>query len=701
MKLFLKHIIRSIKKSPLQPIIILITLIVAVTTFVTVTKLAYKEHQHYNSGESTADITVKLSQSDDVRILFIEDAQSIVGEEGNVQGELELTALINTDSGNDFFEICATDFYTAPDFYDFKFTEYGEITEKNVNTSIIISAEAKEKYGLEIGDVLTLNFLNTEFNMRVEAVCLAYHSSFESDGIIHTGSIARALANANPAISSLGDSIAPYTSLRIAINDSTRVDEFIEKFSSDSRFSEKLIIKEAENRGTRDFFTLVTTLLIIVSASIVTAISAIVIFTALDLLSKERIKDSALFMISGASNRDLNRILHLECLVYGIISALFAVLILPFFINEINSAIKWENVDLFFEPYDSVTALTVAPVLVLITAFAFARRTKKISVSERIIGRLESKTSSSAVRLPIIFLLALILLFTVTSLIAPRRRFLSGFVCLLPLMCFIYTFVPHFLRWVSLLFIRLAEKCTKAPPRILMALKNASVSYSIKHTSRLIAILASLVCTVFACLNALNDQTGFLKSIVDCRYISVNADAKTDEILAEFDTVEDVYRISITKQLMTEQETGVLGISVSEGAEDKLNPEIAPKKMPRGDEIVITTGVALLADTRVGDYITLNHPANDYTFKVIEVMPAGANIVFFDSSHIGAECDLLCIETEVQKNTEEYKSIANALEVRGASILERDTVLSPFVSKIDSYSTLISCLIYIAIFFQI
>ena len=700
MKLFFRHILRSIKKSPLQPIIILFTLIVSVATFITASKLAinvYKENLHYKNVDNyTCDITVKLSKSDDVRILFPDDAKSIVGSDGKVQGEFGLTALVNKNERSELVGICATDFYTANDFFDLKFTEYGEITDKNLNDSIIISTKAANKFDLAVGDILTLHLLNMKFNLRVEAIGVASGLLSEATGIIHIGAISEALANANPAIAALGDSIVPYTALKIQINDKTRIDEFADKLSSDERFSEKLIIKEYENVGSTDFFNLTSLLMISVSAAIIIVISAVVISTSLDLLAKKRMKDSALFIISGADTRQLNGILYLECIIYSALAAFFGLLLSIPFCSGINAIFEWNVEDISFKAYDIPIALFSSPAIIIMTSFLHTRKTKKMSVSERISGQFENKIGSSGIKAPVIFLILFVIALIPAFFISAKYRYVFGFLSLPLLIGFVYTFMPHFVGWVSRAFICLAEKRKNIPPKTLLAIKNTSVSYPQKHTARLITVLVTLICAVFTCLGAITKQTDTLLNLVDCEYISLGANEKTDAIIENLDEVEDTFRLSLITQLVGDQGTGILGISASEEALDFLNSEASPKKIPIGDEIVITSGLAILGNTEIGDYINLRHETNSYSFKVIEILPSSANLVFLDAAHISEENELLCIKTGAVQNSEEYKNLSNALEVRGSSIVDKDEILMPLTNRLLSYSTLLFYVINIA-----
>ena len=82
MRLFGKHIFRSILKNPLQPI--LIVLVIAISTAVSVLavrmpgKLNYERRADRGAFNYIADISVGLSQDSDIRIMLGEDAEDIV-----------------------------------------------------------------------------------------------------------------------------------------------------------------------------------------------------------------------------------------------------------------------------------------------------------------------------------------------------------------------------------------------------------------------------------------------------------------------------------------------------------------------------------------------------------------------------------------------------------------------------------------------
>jgi len=700
--LFLKHIYRSIKKSPLQPIIILITLTLAVATFITSVKICinvaketaiYKNTDHY-----ICDITVKPSKSDDIRLLFVEDCKEIIKDEGMVHGEFNLTALKNTDESSELIDVSAADLLSADRFYKFKFIEYGKITDRNINQSIILSSDAARNYNVKLGDTFSFNLLNAEMSFTVQGIAASVDFFRDTEALVNIGAVSAAIANANPAIASFAGSIDPYTVLKIRITDPSRIDEFIEKLSADERFKSKTVIKESSNVGSADFVHMISLLMMTVCSAMITLISAVVISTSLELLSKKRLKDSALFMLNGASNAQLNRLIYLECFIYSIIAAAVGLALSLGINKKINTIFDWNTDNITFKPYDIPIALFAAPAIVLITAVIHTAREKNLSISERIAENSENKAKSFSLKVPLLLGTLAVVFIIPTFFIDTTLRIIFAIPSLLSFLVFIYLFIPCLTDIISRFLIKLAEKSKRIPAKAILALKNLNVSYPLKHTARLITILITLMCSAFFSLHVLTKETNKLTTLVDCNYISIAANEKTDALLENLDEVEDTFRFKLIKTIVTEKKTAVLGISVAEDSKEYLNPKIAPKRLPQGDEVVITSGIANLENKKVGDSISFIYETNKYTFTVSEIIKSSSNVVFFSAEKVGESNDVLCIKTSAVKNSKEYQNIANLLETRGAAIVDIDTVLSPLTERLLSYSELLAYVIFIAFF---
>ena len=518
------------------------------------------------------------------------------------------------------------------------------------------------------------------------------------EGVININAILDEIASSNPAISSFAANIIPYTVLKININDPTRIDEFINKLNADERFSGKIITKYDDDTAVADFIQKLSLLIVFISTSLITAISVIVIFTSLDLLNKKRIKDSALFMISGADNSQLNKILYLECFIYSLISAILGIILSLIINTKINDIFKWNVDNISFKLYDISLALFAAPVTMLLAAYIHTLKAKKLSISERLMENSENKSAVFGYRSTLVIFLIFLAFALPTFFTTPKFRYIFAIPALIFFLTFIFSFVPRFVHLLSVLFIKILEKREYVPPKSILTFKNLIASYPLKHAARLITILLTIISAITICVNSVTTEMTNISKIIDCRYVSIGANERTDDILEDLDMVDDTFRLNFVNQMLTLENTGVLGVSISDDAIEYINSDLAPQKAPKNNEVIITSGIAKLENKNIGDSISFVYQAKTYTFIITEVIKSTSNIIFLDSSYIGENNQLLCIKSGIDKNSEEYQKIANILETRGAALMELDVALDPINKRVLYYSELLMYVVGIAFF---
>ena len=140
MRIFCKHIFRSIIRAPLQSLLIVLTLAIATSSFLVSVKsfIAIRDdiQEKIVVDNYASDITVKLSSRSDLRILFEDDLKDVVGDKGKVVGEFALDGLCDIEGAVGSARLYAVDFERADAFYKFKFTDYGRFTTENYKKSI-------------------------------------------------------------------------------------------------------------------------------------------------------------------------------------------------------------------------------------------------------------------------------------------------------------------------------------------------------------------------------------------------------------------------------------------------------------------------------------------------------------------------------------------------------------------------------------
>ena len=222
MRMFGKHIFRSIKARPLQPImivaVIMISVAVMITSFSLPMAIYRNEKAEYETDEWTPDLSVSLKSTSKMRLLFKDEVVQAIGDRGRVIGEFELGGFLDTLDENGErvkVKIVALDLIEADSFYELRYTDYGKFTDKNLKASAIISESFADENGLSVGDRLTFNVLGNKFDYTVQAIAKNTGIFRNKNCLIDISGVRGVLAERSPIIASLSDDFEPYTRIHI------------------------------------------------------------------------------------------------------------------------------------------------------------------------------------------------------------------------------------------------------------------------------------------------------------------------------------------------------------------------------------------------------------------------------------------------------------------------------------------------------
>ena len=102
MKLFFKHLIRSIGKRPLQPIIIILTIalsfLVCASALTIKSSLSDEMSKMNEASYGSSDIVIKLNSNSKSRFMFDTEAERVLNGKANAVGTYELIFLLNGES---------------------------------------------------------------------------------------------------------------------------------------------------------------------------------------------------------------------------------------------------------------------------------------------------------------------------------------------------------------------------------------------------------------------------------------------------------------------------------------------------------------------------------------------------------------------------------------------------------------------------
>ena len=695
--MFLKHIARSLKKSPIQPLVTVAVLTLAVATFIVSGKLALCAYDSIASRESEAyylcDITVRPSRGDALGMVFLEDVLPHLAGEGDAIGEFSLSGMAKTAEGESaLVSLSASPLREADGFYRLRFVSLGSISEESLKSSVILSTEAAEKYGLGLGDVLSVSLLGERFDLSVAGIALPYGPLSRAEGLIDISAVAAALARMNPAIAAAADSLSPYTAVHIRLSDPARVDAVADRLSSAEGLSDLLVIREAENIAGWRFYQTATMLLICIVSVIALLLSVLVIFTSLYILGRRRRRERALFMLCGAERRNLGKMLALEYGMYSFVGMMAGILLSVPFSAVASSSFSYE---ISFDGWSVVFALIAAPLTMLLGGMIAFLSEKKETVSELLSAPVRTRDAFASKK-TLFLCMGAVIAFASAFLILPRSvRYVAGFCAIFSLATLLYKLVPTLLRVLCKGLSHLLEKCRRMPTVLWSAVKEMAASYPLLHAARLSAVLFSLMLLLSACFYSARAQAEVFGAMIDCDYMILGGTAAEDTALSEHPAVEESFRMQLLQDVVTEDGVAMLALSLDAEGLAYLHSDIGVSRLPEGEEIFISSGIAAHCEKKVGDTLVVNYETERYAFRVAGVFKAHANFVLFDAAHIGESRDILCVRSSAEEGSEALLSLMDTAQARGAYVQTREALFAEYFLRLGSYADLLLFLLCI------
>ena len=697
MRIFLKHVFRSVRKSFAQSLLIVITLIVATATFVVSARSFFVIGENFEerkgANDYISDITVTLSSTSELRILFEDDLGDIVGSHGRVLGEFALEGLCDTGDGRELMTFYATDLERADSFYKFKFTDYGRFDTENYKKSIIISTDTAEKYGLSVGDDFSFLLLNQSFTFTVEAIALTEGPFYKCGGVFSIDAVRDVLALSNPAINSFYDGFEPYSQLRVRVNDKSKVDTVLDLIRTDERFSDKRVFKNEDEFKYVGFYNTISLTVTAIASGLVVILSSAVVSSSLDLIRKKRRGEVALFVLCGAEKRHLGTAVCLESLLYGAFGLVGGVFVARSLYEYVNNRLQFGENGVVSSTEDWLYAAAASVAVTMISTLIHLGADRKKTSYELVSGSEAQTERGRSVWPAAIVSAAFLISLAVTVILPVKDQKIASVVSMFVFLVLLFVIMPFVFRGLGWLGARALSLFGRVPPTPFMSFKNVYASHSLRHTGRLVCILAIILSTIGFAIFSVNDQVDMVENVFLCDYVAIGADEECDGLVREDESVTAAFRIGLFTDAETENGTGVICISADEGSLPYINEGLGMDALPSGGEAFVSIGVSKVCEAGVGDEITVFFGGECFTFTVARVLGVKSNFVFINAEHIGGKNDKLAIVANGDyTKDEQHLALSSVLYPRGAGFVEFDDVINEsteFAKTLIAYMELI------------
>ena len=680
-KLFFRHIARSIKLKPLQPVlsVIILTLSFAIVAM-SLNAYAWLTEEtglRQAAAYGRADIAITLNSRTQNRFVSPDEVYKVLGDGVNAAGCFELP--FYTADGGVALGV-ATDFDDIGGVFDLEFTHYGQITYDTLDNSALVSRSFAEKYSLGIGSTFSAEALGYSLTYTVQGISpREFMGKFSV--MVGIGGIMRALAADSPFIAALGDDFGLCSSIYIAANgqDPAACAELLRDAPD---FADKTVSVVAETMATQTNTGMLSSM-IYVLVIFIAVVAAAVVFCCFYILSAQRSDENTLFGLAGANPRALFALQCTEIAAYWLTGCILGTAIslaaTPAFLALSGfSYITAPFTGAFAANCAQALGITFITALLTAVGFYFLRRPKTDKNNKR-----RGRTEIIAVSL--IFAAAAACSAAAALSPAAMHATFAVAACLCLLFAAFLAIPALFVRAVRAADAFMKKRDT-GHIALCYALKNARNVKTLHNSCRLLAILVAVCAALAAVIWSGNVYIRAAQNMLPADYMLLNTGEETIARIEQCEGVasaEPLYWGAVE----TEHKDSLLIISAEDYS--ALAGPFRPDLSPQGDEAVVSQSYALLYGISAGDKLTITVDGMECTLTVKAFIRSGISTLYFDSQHFGIYPNVIAVQGDGSLSSDELKvSLARAM------VLDMAVIASPaefFEQKISLFDVYLTC----------
>ena len=691
MRLFAKHILRTLKNAPLQPLLILLTVSFSVAIAISALRLptmfAHRAERLAQADRELGELLVTVRGDSRMRMILGGDAEAEIGSDGTVCGEFRLTGFTTLNGKTELLEVSATDPIVADRFYDFQYTAMGSLTTENLRTSAILSDRCAEKLGVSLGDTVSFRMLEESFTFTVRAIAESSGLLSDADLLIPMESVHAVLASRVPVIASLGSDFRLHTRLMINTADGVTPEALAERLSKADAFANYTVTVTGAD-AQYSFLLMTQTLAIWIPALLLLILTAYLILTSLKLLQHERSEQLALFSLCGAYPRQLRGLQYAEGLIYGVLGGLLGSLLAAPIVKKASTLYFWQDTVLEIDRRGVLGGILWACFLITLCTAIHLRR-RPVTLSEQL--RAAETVHVEDIRLKKLLppLAVCVMTAIIILLSPPRARVYPAIAALLGTVWFFARVSSGFLQKAAGAAERLILLSRRPVAWLLLAVQQLRNCFALRHVGKIAILSIGFLLAISSAVNALSTQGTVLENSITAQLIGINVDVLTADTLKENPAVQTTSRMSFQGGVELPDGVNVFGISAENSS--CLSGEIVPNTFPVGNEAVITESIARLTGVRVGDTLPVTIQGVERTLTVKDIYRCAFPLLYFDSTAFGLTQNLLCISLAdgIDESSPDYHAMIATLEENGCELIDSSTVFRNMPETFEGFCTLL------------
>ena len=648
---FLKSLLLGLRRKVGEPIMILLTVAIAVAIFVSA--FALRDSIRQSTVDSyrafSGDAALEASFSEDYPAYYVtaEDADyRALATECDRYGALYSGYLFYASVGKEkgsFATIYATD-REALSRYNPVECLSGEVTSSR--TGAVLSESFAEKIGARVGDTLTAGRYGSAQTATLTVTGVARERG------LFTGAQVLVSEQTASRLLSLGDNLRVYNRFFVELSAEkmnllgVTAEQATERLAAVSPCFD--VASPVNDRNVEVTLSYQSTLLIVV-ALIVAALGAILIHSAVSLVMKNRLATAALFKSVGATSGALTLYLLAEIFLYGLVGSLIGVGG-SYVVGAIFGAMTGSAASFSVGVGTAFLGILFGVALALLSALAPVLRLSLSPLSDLL------RSHSPIVRakaLPAVVSAAVFLaLFLAVAFAGVSAAFALGAVAAFALLALLFTAIPFAVTGVSALLVRV----TRDRPRAGKVYLAATGARSNRHAHSGARLLAIAVLAILSIALLLGEATGQLRSF-DRLFradIMISADsAEIPAVTVDARTIEGVsgayFAYVETRCAIEGEEDNTVSFFAARAQEyesvfraEEFGVDVA--SLTGNRRAAMGSGLALKLGLEIGDEFSLTVNGGRETFILASLIDTPLTVVFVDLSGLGIPPNLCLAE---------------------------------------------------------
>ena len=668
--MFVKSILRSVKRKVGEPILIVMTVMLAVAMFVSTLSLRSSIKMRlidsYTALSGAAEIEATFS--DDFAAYYTTEEsdayirlQETVKKLGTLHSGYAFYLSVQREDASTFARAYSTDFSDLLTYNEIRFSQ-GGISEKH--SGVIIGNSFAQKAGVQVGEFIRLTMYGSE-TRNAEVVGIAENvGPFLGVDIILSDVMAARFLSLSEDVKIRNRFFIELSEETIDISEAVaELREGAPDFNFASPINDDDIAITMRNE----------TMLLLVIAGIVAVLGAILIYTAVVLVMKNRISLAALFRSVGATSGKLSLYLFAEIALYGVLGSLLGVAT-SFGISALmNVMIGTASASVHVGFGAMAAGLLFGLMLSFLSAFAPVVKVVSMPLYDMI------SYSSPIVkekRLPAVVVGCLFIVFFIWSILSSvDASFSVGIVALLLLIASLFLIVPLLVKGISSLVMKFS---VNSSGMLYVAASGAKENRHAHSGARLLCIALTAVIAVASLCGAATTQLAKFSSLFRA---DIMISAPSSDLLSIRDKVRNEAGVSgayltyiETKCPLAQGGTTVTFIAIRpQEAEMVLDPSafsLDVDSICGARRIAISRGLAMKQGLAIGDSISIKLDGKDELFTIASFIDTPLTIVFSDLTGLGSEANACLVASSsddlLQNLTEGYSRYAAVYRITDA-----------------------------------